>query len=199
MLSTRVWIVAFLTLLAAAQTPVWAQDLDAKMEEQYNAIALARTKAELALRKARMAQDHNDAAWRVASSGADAAYQKLEKSLDRKIEEEQGKDDARDDEKLKLLNEKKDTVQAEWQKFADVDRPALETRYHSANDMTNALNDLLNNLSNLEHAWKDTGMDLGLIEKAYMSLAQRAEGCQQAAQKALGELQAVQASWEKRS
>lgn len=195
----RTWAastVAILFVVAGFIGTARAAD-DKSMDEQYQALAASRTKAELAVRRLRTFFDDGEQNWRVASQATEAARGRIGDNLRKEIETEQRKpEESRDTQKVETLNDRAHQIELDWNKFGQTDRPAIETRYRSAQQLTQVVAQLYANLANVESMWKDAKLDLTSLQGAFDAITQRANSALEQGQKAYGDLQQAQKTWE---
>jgi len=166
-------------------------------ETAYAALAQSRLKAELAIRRLRAYFDENDGAWRSAALACEQAHSRLENSIARAQEQEQRKpDDQRNQGFIDDCVQKRQAVQQDWERFANVSRPAMESAYRATQTLTQQIQSTYQSLASTENSWKDAGGDLAPLAAMYDAIAKRADEVRAQAEKATGDLQSSQKTWE---
>lgn len=166
-------------------------------ESAYEALAQSRLKAELAIRRLRAYFEENDNAWRSASLACEQAHSRLETSIAHAQEQEQRKpDDQRNQGFIDDCVQKRQAVQQDWERFANVSRPAMDSAYRATQTLTQQVQSTYQSLANVESAWKDAGGDLAPLAAMYDAVAKRADDVRFQAEKVTGDLQSAQKTWE---
>lgn len=178
--------------LAAAPRP------NKELERQYMQVSQARTRAELAVRKARAIYGHLAKQWRGVSLKADQAHTQIADALGKVIDDERSRSpEMRNEALIDELNQRRRTVEQDWQRFSSVDRAAMETSYRDANTDAQGLSTLFSSLIQLEPAWKDSKVDLPTLQATYTAVADRADAITQQAEDAFADLERGAAMWQK--
>lgn len=206
----RRWMVGMIAamlvggLLALAEEPKPPKDLNnpnnpnKALEEQYMAISAARGRAEWAVRRARTAPDELEPKWRVANQALDADHARILEAIRKAVEDEQKRpEELRNPAVIEELNQRRTTIEQDWQRLAAVDRPAIESRYRSAGQVAQGIAALYGQVVQLDAPWKDNKMDLPTLQAAYEAVTKRANDLRQQADDALADLQKAQKLWER--
>ena len=167
------------------------------IDDQYQTVANARTKAELGARHAQEFFESNEDAWRQAYAGAETARNALNDFLNHAIDAENRKpDEQRNQTLIDTYVATRSAIDSDWTKYASLTRPSIESAYRRDQNLIRETNDLFQNLVNLERGWKDVKLDLPLLASNYQMLADRADELQSDAARQLGQLQDAQKTWE---
>jgi hypothetical protein len=159
---------------------------------------MARTKADLAVRKLKIFFDAQEENWRAAEAGLDAAHTAAIGLLQRATDEESRKpDDIRDPNVIDALNNKRAAIEQQWVHFMTAERPDIESAYRSASGSSASLSQVFNALAALDTQWKDAHLELPILQADFDAVANRADQLRQAAQKALGDIRQAQGDWQK--
>ncbi len=192
MLRTLPCIVAalFLTLVAANTR---AEDTD---EARYIAVATARAKTELAVRKLQPLLDDNSSGWRIGTSAMELAVNRCNDLLNTTRDAEGRKPE--DDRNAALMEDcaaRETTISRDWQAFAQV-LAKLESQHRSNVTAMSHLIAAMENVSAMDAHWKEGGLDLESLEKTYDAIAKHAAELLAAEQKVISLLQQHQKTWE---
>src|SRR5271154_2536129 len=126
----RTIVLATLALMLALGAKVMADDKPASMEDQYQALSAARTKADLAVHQTRAFFETANNAWRAAVSLTEAAEVSATQSYYHAVESEQRKpEDVRDPAFVDDCNAKRAELEQEWAKFNST-RPANDGAFN---------------------------------------------------------------------
>ena len=180
---------------APAETAAVVTD-DAKMEEQYMAVATSRTKAELALRRLRKFLNDSKTTMGDIAGATEDARNKMSNLIQKAVQNEQKKAEVdRSQDVMADLMERGNRVNQDWQKFFG-ERAAIDARYQAAMGAAGAIDQAFRGATGMEGNWKDLDMDLTAVQQAYDALTTRAGGARKQAQEAIDALKAKQAAWE---
>lgn len=169
-----------------------------ELERQYMQVSQARTRAELAVRAARAIYGKLSKQWRGVSLQADQAHAQIIDALAKAIDDErQQSEEMRNAALIDELNQRRRTVEQDWQRFSSVDRTAMEASYRDANTDAQGLSTLFSSLIQLEPAWKDSKVDLSTLQSTYTAVADRADAITRQAEDAFAELEQGAAMWQK--
>jgi hypothetical protein len=183
--------------LAVSFSPVFAADAPKPVDDQYMAIAASRTRADLAIRKVRTLAEENEGKWRMIAAATDAAHAQILESLRKATEDEQRRtEELRNPAVIDELNQRRTTIEQDWQRYAAVDRPAIDTSYRNAIGALGAVAQVFATLTNIEATWKDAKVDLSALQAGYDAVAKRAEDLKAQAEKATSDLISNQKQWE---
>jgi hypothetical protein len=196
-----VWIVVACSLCGVVGSGPGAFGASAakkQMDEQYMAVGRARTRAELAMRKARAVFGPIDKKWRGVSLKADQAHTEIINALRKAEDDERHRsEELRNQALIDELNQRQRTVEQDWQRYSGVDRAAMESDYRDANTAAQAIGTLFGSITQLEPAWKDTKVDLPTLEAMYEAVANRANAIREQAEGAFADLEKGTAMWQK--
>ncbi len=169
-----------------------------ELERQYMQVSQARTRAELAVRAARAIYGKLSKQWRAVSLKADQAHSEIADALGKAIEDERTRaPEMRNEALVDELNQRRRTVEQDWQRFSSVDRAAMEASYRDANADAQGLSTLFSSLIQLEPSWKDSKVDLPTLQATYTAVADRADAITQQAEDAFADLERGAAMWQK--
>jgi hypothetical protein len=188
-------IAAFMILLLISPTILLAQEKT--LDEQYQSVAAARTRAELAIRKARSYFEETDNRWRSAAHGTEQARAQTMEGIRRAIEDEQRKpEEMRSQPVIEDLNQRRAQIEQDWQRYAAVDRPTIDASWRLASQAGNNVAQVYQQMTSIEPGWKGSEVDIKTLESIYDAITKRADAIRDQAAKALGDLQASQKMWE---
>jgi hypothetical protein len=197
MRSRGLW--AALTILLLAAIPAFAADTATTApseEQQYEAIAAARTRLELALRRIHKTMGDAQTQWMTQSALLDQTRMRIAQMIDKARESEMRKDENdRSQAYLDELRDRHDQIDDQWQKFVGDDRARMERDFHRSQEIIMGLNGVLPNLAGLEHTYKDLGMDLNTVRTVYEAFASKADEAADMGQKSLDDLAAARKVW----
>ena len=182
-------------VLLVAPTFVLAQEKT--VDEQYQAVAAARTRSELAIRKARSYFEETDNRWRSAAHGMEQARAQTMEAIRRAVEDEQRKpEEMRSQPVIEDLSQRRVQIEQDWQRFAAVDRPTIDASWRGASQAVTNVSQVYQSMTQIEPGWKGSEVDIKTLESVYDAITRRADAVREQAAKALGDLQAAQKMWE---
>lgn len=181
----------FIAILASAAV---GQD---KTDEQFQALAAARTKAEVAVRKLRTFYEENENRWRAIQQAPDASIRNIYEAIRKATEDEQRKaEDLRNQAVIDELNQRRGLIEGDWNRFANTERPSLDLVYRQSQQNMDRIWQSWHNLANVESNWKDSRLDLAPLQSAYEAVAKRADAIRAAGDKAVADMETWKKAWE---
>jgi hypothetical protein len=190
---TRALLLSFLAI-AILTSAAFAQD---KTDEQFQALAAARTKAEVAVRKLRTFYEENENRWRALQQAPDASIRNIYEAIRKAAEDEQRKaEDLRNQAVIDELNQRRGLIEGDWNRFANTDRPSLDLVYRQSQQNMERIWQSWHNLANIESNWKDSRLDLAPLQSAYDVVAKRADAIRAAGDKAVADMETWKKAWE---
>jgi len=173
---------------------------DKTLEDQYLEASAARTRAELAIRKARSFFEENENRWRSASFAQDSSRTQISQAIQLAIQEEQRRpEDMRNLALIEDLQQRNVQVDRDWQRFASVERPNVDQFYRLSSQLVNTVAQSYQILTQVEPTWKDAKVEMPALQAAYDAIANRADGVRTQAKGALNQHIEYQKSWETRA
>jgi len=169
-------------LLSAIALPLHAD----KSDDAAITLAVARAKAELAVKHAQSAVDERrsgwDSLWQITEIIRNKTYNVLET---RQQAEERNADDARDQALMDQIQTRLTKLHEDWDTYNAKDRAALNLSFQDASETVGRLSQALDSLVNAERAWKDADLEPATLQSAYEAIAKRAGEMRDQAEKAL--------------
>jgi hypothetical protein len=165
-------------------------------QDPYIKVALARAKAEIALRDTAPLFDSQRSGWNEAWQSCDSSYQKSYQNLNRARDEESRKPDNKNDVFINDCNTRLTAMNETWQTFSQKERPGPQMKMGDASNQFNNVMQAFRVQCQGEQNWKDAKMDLALLEQSYAALEKRALEVRALAEEALVEVKKQGKNWE---
>ncbi len=182
--------VVFGVMLFCAEAPAEEEAVDPLIT-----VAVARAKAEIALRKAKAATDRNKSGWDKTYRSFNPLYNECNRLLDNARKEEESKAEVKDQGFIDDCNEKRKEIGRKWTKFhreyADLD-VTIRATLTTYNDLQYAFNYLPNSMG---HFKKAEG-DLSGYASVHEAIRKRVEEVRTEAAQTMDDLKAKLREWE---
>ena len=186
-------LIAAAGALLLVSTGLCAEDTNT---DAFVTLAIARATAEKALRQDATLYDGGRSGAEAAWAATDAAWEQIVNTLQQAIQREEAKEEGRRDANfLHVANRKREQLEQEWRAF-QAKRTATRFRYEDAQRAFARMSELFDGSAELEHRWKDAGLDLPILEQMYKTLAKRLAETRKDVTKSLEETTAYRTHWE---
>jgi len=164
--------------------------------DPYVRLAVARAKAEVALRDGAALCDGGRSGVDQAWDATEAAVERLNRTLEAAVEREESKEeDRRDESFLRVLRQTRERREEEWQAFQPK-RADMRFRYEDCQKAFGRLSEIFDGSAELEKRWKDAGLDVALLEPMYDAMAARLADVDKRARAVAAEVAAGRQHWE---
>jgi hypothetical protein len=178
--------------------PALAQEQS--LDEQYKEASLARTRAELSIRKTRQFFEEGEAKWRAGNHALETSRSQIQQALAQAIQQEQRRpEDMRNLALIEELQQRQQQIERDWARFIQVERPNVETLYRAASSMIHTVSQAFSQLTQLENVWKDARVDMTTLKAAYDAVADRADAVRKQAEDAMNQQGEYLKMWQSRA
>ena len=178
-----VLIVAVLGATAAARAEEKSEP------DPYVKVAIARAKAEIALRDSAALFDDNRCELNPAAQAVLHARDKMNEALNNLRGAEAGKEEFQRDEKFVAACDRELTVlELKAARFEQVESKEINLSYNEARQAFGSAGELFNKLADAEKAWKESSLDLPALVAVYAALEKRVLELRGQAQKAVADV-----------
>jgi chromosome segregation ATPase len=165
-------------------------------QQQYDAVAAARTKLELAFHRIHKAMGDAQTQWQTQTALLEQTRTRIAQTIERARDTEAHKDETeRSQAFLDELRDRADELGDQWQKFAADDRARMEGDFRRSVEIITGLNNAMQSLAAIEHTYKDLGMNLDAVRAMYETFAAKADEAYEMGHKALDDMTAARKVW----
>lgn len=184
----RMWMAVMVVAAALLCPAVVAQEAEVS-DDAILALATARAKAEIALRKGRTAMDWNKSGFSLVRERVSETLEKamgvIYKARDK---ENRMKRELRDEEFLRECQERVHELSEVHNRFKKEERGAIEENYRKPQTVYVNLKYSFDRLPDLEKYWKAAGQNLTLIVSLYNAIEEGATRAKDQAETAIAEM-----------
>ncbi len=181
---------AFGALLCCAET--FAEEDRA---DQIMAMARARARAEITLRKMRPVMNRGENGWNESSRKLNNAVARIRSVLNNARLEEQAKQEMKDQEFINDCTQKRKTVDTEWTEFGRT-KTKLDGRLRTMETHYRGLQTAFGQIPSPANYFKNAGADLSAFARLYGVIAGRAEEVKDAVEQTVNALSENLDEWE---
>lgn len=190
-------MVALVALLFAGVSFAQDKPQEKNTEEQFHAVALARSKAEFALRRLRTYYEQTQGRFEQVRLAPDASLLRIGETITKATQDEQRKpEDARNMAVIEEFAQRRGLINQDWARYANTERPAIDNAFRLPLQQMATLWVVWGNLANNEGYWKDMRLDLPTLQAAYDAVAKRADEFRVSSEKALVDAENWKKIWE---
>jgi hypothetical protein len=181
-------VVPFVAMAAPAE--------EAGMSDPYVKLAVARAKAEAAIRDAMPLANEQQSGWMATWQATDAGREKSASALQRAMQQEETKpQESRNEKAVQELRQKWEAQENAWRAFLQK-RAAFRAQYDQGVQGIMRVNELLAQIASMEKSWKDAGLDVAGLENLYAALEKRVSEARSQIRKAMDEQTGGLREWE---
>lgn len=190
-------VTALMSAVTMAEEKTAAADNSGSNVKKLEAMGAARARLQQTLQEVMSLADGGVSGYSANTGEIARNYEKTYPLLDKAIQKEQTRPEAeRNAERLQAMNNERQNVAQLWSKYANVDRPAFDSKLAAAYQRCVAgLNPVCASLNAMDSGWTKLNLDMDQLKAMFESVEKSALEIKAQQQAALAEVEAQATVW----
>lgn len=190
-------LMAYGNVMAAEKTIAVPQDATISKEKQMEKLGALRGRLILKMEELRKTLDNNQNGANLTAGTVQGIQAKVTQAINKQIQEENAKaQEMRNQALVDNLNKKNQMNSERWNEFNQKDWATCGKTINEQNQVYVSLTPIFGNVSNLELAWSNSGIDLEMLIGVLAAIEKRTDEVKAKVTAALSDLNATVAVWE---